>query len=278
MSPASRTSPDTRVAVLEAEPQPHVAVPFGSAPQLSAVLGRLVALRNRRLPGQSEHAAGLAVGAWCVAGLDEKALTQSRGAAPLHDLGRVVVPVGVRNRAGGPTVAETEQFHMPMYWTHRISSECRRRPHSHRSCRLTTNAPTAAGATAVIRGANYRCRHAHRAYRVTCTPPGVPLADAARLLARDADEGVAGKWACALVLERRRVSKHRGSHRRTGPQAGEVQVFRDAYASIVRLPKFAAKHSFSAFVFYRIAVGLPFGRPDAGALRPSGERGPTAPS
>ncbi|MFI8306154.1 HD domain-containing phosphohydrolase [Streptomyces sp. NPDC085927] len=140
---------------------------------------------------------------------DDEALNGLHSAALLHDLGRVVVPAGVWDRPGSLTVAETEQVRMHTYWTHRILQ---------RVPALATLAPIASAHHERADGGGYHrgapVRDLPLAARILAAAdtlaalteprahrPAYSLADAAKVLVRDADEGGADKRACALVLE-----------------------------------------------------------------------------
>ncbi|MET8117784.1 HD domain-containing phosphohydrolase [Micromonospora sp. NPDC005291] len=206
LAPSDTT--DAVVPVLEAEPLPHATVPFGSVPQLSAVLARIVDMKSPWLLGHSEHVADLAEGAGRVAGLDEKALTELRSAALLHDLGRVVVPAGIWDRPTTLTAAETERVRTHTYWTHRILQ---------RVPALATLAPIASAHHERADGGGYHRGDPVRELPLTARivaaadmlaalteprahRPAYSLPDAAKILVRDADEGGTDKEACALVL------------------------------------------------------------------------------
>jgi len=117
---APLAEPDTIAAVLALEPPPHATVAFGSVPRLCAVLSRVVDLKSRWLLGHSEHVAEVAEAAGRVAGLPDAALVELRCAALLHDLGRVGVSSAVWDRPGPLGVAELERVRMHTYWTQRV--------------------------------------------------------------------------------------------------------------------------------------------------------------
>ena len=119
-SMAPLDQPDAIRAVLDVEPRPHVTFPFGSLPQLCAVLARLVDLKSTWFLGHSERVATLAEAAGRLAGFDTAAATELRCAGLLHDLGRVGVSSSTWDRPGPLGLAEMERVRMYPYWTHRI--------------------------------------------------------------------------------------------------------------------------------------------------------------
>jgi HD-GYP domain-containing protein (c-di-GMP phosphodiesterase class II)/DNA-binding CsgD family transcriptional regulator len=201
--------PNALAAVLDLEPVPHVTVPFGSLPQLCAVLAQVVDLKSRWLLGHSEHVATLAGDAGALADLDPAAVTDLRCAALLHDLGRVGVSASVWDRPGQLGMVEVERVRMHTYWTQRILE---------RVPALAALAPTASAHHERVDGGGYHrgdpsrslpfaarilaaadvfaALTEPRAYREAFTVDA-----AADLLVREADTGGVDRDACAVVIE-----------------------------------------------------------------------------
>ncbi|WP_045744455.1 HD domain-containing phosphohydrolase [Actinoplanes rectilineatus] len=206
---AALNGPDSIAAVLQAEPEPHVTVPFGSVPRLAESLARVVDLKSRWLLGHSRHVADLAEAAGRVARLETDELALLRSAALLHDIGRVGIPAGIWDRPGGLSLAESEKIRLHTYWTHRILS---------RVPALAHLAPIASAHHERGDGHGY-----HRGDNARALPlpariigaadmlaalteprahrPAYPLDEAAALLIRDADDGGVDPESARLVIE-----------------------------------------------------------------------------
>ncbi|WP_328681575.1 HD domain-containing phosphohydrolase [Streptomyces sp. NBC_00322] len=209
--------PNALAAVLDIEPMPHVTVPFGSLPQLCAVLAQVVDLKSRWLLGHSEHVATLAADAGAIADLDRAAVSELRCAALVHDLGRVGIATNIWDRPGPLGIAEVEKVRMHTYWTHRILE---------RVPALAGLAPTASAHHERVEGGGYHrgdpSRHLPFAARILAaadvfaalTEPRAhreahTVPAAADLLVQQAETGGLDREACAAVIEAAGLPKPR---------------------------------------------------------------------
>jgi HD-GYP domain-containing protein (c-di-GMP phosphodiesterase class II) len=201
--------PDAIAAVLDAEPLPHVTVPFGSVPRLSAALARVVDLKSRWLLGHSEHVAALAAEAGRTAGMTDDEVTDLRCAALLHDLGRVGVPAAVWDRPGELSLAEIERVRMHPYWTQRI---LQRIPALARLAPIASAHHERADGGGYHRGDPARDRPlsgrilAAADMLAALTEPrahrgAYPTPEAIRMLTHDAEHGGVDAQACDLVIK-----------------------------------------------------------------------------
>lgn len=90
---------------------------------LLAALGDFVDLKCPFTFGHSRAVADLAADAAVAAGLDERAVTVTRRAAWVHDIGRIGVSNQIWSKSGGLSMAEFERMRLHPYLTERILSQ-----------------------------------------------------------------------------------------------------------------------------------------------------------
>ena len=106
-------------AYLDAEPGLWLVDVPATGPLFDA-FALMADLKSGYFAGHSQGVATLATAAARAAGADDATTERVRGAALLHDLGRVAVPTGVWDRPGPLGVAEWEQVRLHSYWTDRV--------------------------------------------------------------------------------------------------------------------------------------------------------------
>lgn len=121
---APLSAADPLAEVLLAEPRPWACVPVDRLDRLCAALGLVADLKSTFLLGHSAHVAEVAGEAAAVFGLGPEETRSVRCAALLHNLGSVVVPSALLDRAGGLGAAERERLRLQGHWTRRILQRC----------------------------------------------------------------------------------------------------------------------------------------------------------
>ncbi len=106
--------------VMEAEPEPRVAVPASGLDGLLEVFADFVDVKSPYTLGHSRAVAALAAAAAPAAGLHAAEAVAVRRAALVHDLGRVGVPNGVWDRPGPLGDADWERVRLHTYYSERI--------------------------------------------------------------------------------------------------------------------------------------------------------------
>ena len=109
---------DSPVAVLDAEPQSHVAI--SDPRRVAEVFGDLADLKSPSLAGHSRSVAALAHDAAEHLGVESAACADLRLAGHLHDVGRVGVSSAVWDKPGALTAGEWESVRLHAYHSERI--------------------------------------------------------------------------------------------------------------------------------------------------------------
>jgi HD-GYP domain-containing protein (c-di-GMP phosphodiesterase class II)/DNA-binding CsgD family transcriptional regulator len=111
---------DLLVAVLQAEPEPTLAVTPTRLDDVARAFGDVVDLKSPFLHGHSSRVGELAHGAAEALGLGDRAAADVRRAGFLHDLGRAAVPTSVWEKPGPLSALEWEQVRLHAYNTERV--------------------------------------------------------------------------------------------------------------------------------------------------------------
>jgi HD-GYP domain-containing protein (c-di-GMP phosphodiesterase class II)/DNA-binding CsgD family transcriptional regulator len=108
------------VAVLAAEPAPHVLITEESFDAAARAIGAVVDLKSPCLIGHSDRVARCAAGAAAAAGLPPAEVDLVRRAGWLHDIGRAAITSRIWDKPGPLTAAEWEQARRHPYFTRRV--------------------------------------------------------------------------------------------------------------------------------------------------------------
>ena len=95
--------------------------------ELDAALGAIAEFVDLKSPWLRTHSTGvsdLAASASRAAGLSDDDAATVRGAALVHDVGRVGVPSGIWDRAGPLTTEQSERVRLHPYLTERVLARC----------------------------------------------------------------------------------------------------------------------------------------------------------
>lgn len=111
---------DPWTSLLELEPGPRPVLDGQSLDAALAVCGAFTDLKSTFTVGHSERVARLAGGAGVVLGLPPGEIARLRGAALVHDLGRVGVSQLVWDKPGALSSAERETVRLNAYYTERM--------------------------------------------------------------------------------------------------------------------------------------------------------------
>ncbi len=121
---AATAEPDLLEAVLGREPEPHQVAQGADLGRLAGVLGLVADLKSTHLVGHSAQVASLAGRAAAAGDLTAEETAAVVCAGHLHNLGCVVVPSAVLDRAAPLGVADRERLRLHGYWTRRILERC----------------------------------------------------------------------------------------------------------------------------------------------------------
>lgn len=112
--------PDAWPAVLDAEPSPQRTIGEPALDGVLGVFGEVADLKSGYLHGHSRGVAVLAAAAAEQLGCAAADVTRIRRAGLVHDIGRVLVPTGIWDKAGPLTTAEWELVRLHPYHSERI--------------------------------------------------------------------------------------------------------------------------------------------------------------
>lgn len=107
--------------LLTSEPEPFATI--DDVPALE-VMADFADLKSAWTRGHSRRVADLAVRAGTAAGLDDDQVEKLRGAALVHDLGKVGIENGIWDKPGPLSLDEWERVRLHTYLTERILSRC----------------------------------------------------------------------------------------------------------------------------------------------------------
>ncbi len=116
------TSADASVAVIEAEPEPHLRIAEPRLDEVARAFADLVDLKSPFTHGHSVGVSKVAEAAATNLGFTEADIVRVRRAGLLHDLGRTGVPNGIWDKPGPLTASEWEQVRLHPYHSERILS------------------------------------------------------------------------------------------------------------------------------------------------------------
>jgi HD-GYP domain-containing protein (c-di-GMP phosphodiesterase class II) len=119
---AEITSADASVAVIEAEPEPHLRIAESRLDEVARAFADLVDLKSPFMHGHSVGVSELAEAAATTLGFTEADVIRVCRAGLLHDLGRTGVPNGIWDKPGPLTASEWEQVRLHPYHSERILS------------------------------------------------------------------------------------------------------------------------------------------------------------
>ena len=106
--------------VIEAEPEPRLALQPWQLDDVTAAFADFVDLKSPHLVGHSSGVARLASAAASLMGLPKEEATALLHAGRLHDLGRVSVPNTIWDKAGPLGAAAWERVRLHTYYTERV--------------------------------------------------------------------------------------------------------------------------------------------------------------
>jgi len=115
---------DPCAAVLDAEPAPVVTVAAGGLDDALVAVAHFADLKSPFFRAHSTGVADLAAAAAAAAGLSGEDAGRIRGAALVHDVGRVGVPNGIWDRPGPLTAPQWERVRMHTYLGERVLDRC----------------------------------------------------------------------------------------------------------------------------------------------------------
>lgn len=115
---------DPCAAVLDAEPGPVATITAEGLDGALAAVADFADLKSPWFRGHSSGVAGLASRAAEAAGLSDEEATAIRGAALVHDVGRVGVPSGIWDRPGPLTADQWERVRLHPYLSERVMHRC----------------------------------------------------------------------------------------------------------------------------------------------------------
>jgi HD-GYP domain-containing protein (c-di-GMP phosphodiesterase class II) len=119
---AEIASADASVAVIEAEPEPHLQISERRLDEVARAFADLVDLKSPFMYGHSVGVSEFAEAAATNLGFSEAEIVCVRRAGFLHDLGRTGVPNGIWDKPGPLTTSEWEQVRLHTYHSERILS------------------------------------------------------------------------------------------------------------------------------------------------------------
>lgn len=195
--------------VLAAEPKPHLTLEGGEIDDALTAMGDFADLMSPLFASHSAGLAALAARAGEVAGMDEAQITDLRRAAAIHDVGRVAIDPGIWEKTTPLTRDEYEQVRLHPYHTERVLSQSPffapladiARDHHERldgsGYHRGVEAPALSTPARLLAAADtFLAMTEPRPHRPAADP-----ADAARRLARLADEGCLDHAMVTAVIE-----------------------------------------------------------------------------
>jgi HD-GYP domain-containing protein (c-di-GMP phosphodiesterase class II) len=225
---------DVWAPALQHAPDRHTTLDEPALDQLLVALGDFVDLKCPFTLGHSRNTARLATEAAVAVGLDTDAVTLTRRAAHIHDIGRIGVSNQIWSKPTNLTMAEFERMRLHPYLTERILhrvpglEEVASVAANHHECLNGSGYPRGVSARQltmpdrlVAAAVGYQSALESRPYREALSP-----ASAARRLHARVRDGEIDEVAAEAVLSAAGHASHKSTRRPDGLTAREVDVLR----------------------------------------------------